>query len=121
MKNVPIIGKKYYYFDDGKIKISRRLEVIITDIIPFDEIDSEIFNLWNEDVQSCDWLYAKETDYFIKAYLKISDHIIENIIFVRNTDVDSGWFSIGWWGGRLDIDGSLNDNMLQLYNKILNK
>ena len=34
--------------------------------------------------------------------------LIEKIIFVRTVKNNDGWFSLGFWGGRLDIDGSLN-------------
>lgn len=37
----PVLGQKYNYFHDGKIRISRRMEVKITEIIPFSEIDLE--------------------------------------------------------------------------------
>jgi hypothetical protein len=110
---VPILGKKYNYFDDGKIKPSRRMEVIITGVIPFDEIDLETLNDWKEEVEECDWLYAKETDFFIKGDLKVFDDKIEKIIFVRTTNNSEGWFSLGYWAGRLDIDGSLN-NLLSI-------
>lgn len=104
----PFLGQTYNYFDDGKIKPSRRMDVVITEIIPFDKIDSENFELWKEEVEQCHWLYAKETDFFVKADLKVSDNKTEKIIFVRTINNNDGWFSIGWWGGRLDIDGSLN-------------
>ena len=104
----PVLGQTYNYFDDGKIRPSRRMEVVITEIIPFSEIDLETLNYWKEEVEECDWLYAKETDFFVKGDLKVSDDKIEKIIFVRTINNNNGWFSLGWWGGRLDIDGSLN-------------
>ena len=104
----PVLGQTYNYFDDGKIRESRRMAVVITEIIPFSEIDEETLNDWKEEVEECDWLYAKETDYFVKADLKVSDDKVEKIIFVRTINNNGGWFSLGWWGGRLDIDGSLN-------------
>ncbi len=104
----PVLGQTYNYFDDGKIRLARRMEVVITEIIPFNEIDSETMELWNKEVEECDWLYAKETDYFVKADLKIADGKPEKIIFVRTRGNLNGWFSLGWWGGILDIDGSLN-------------
>ena len=103
----PVLGQTYNYFDDGKIRPSRRMRVTITEIIPFSEIDEETLNDWKEEVKQCDWLYAKETDYFVKADLKVSDNKTEKIIFVRTIN-NNGWFSLGWWGVRLDIDGSLN-------------
>lgn len=101
------INKIYNYFDDGKIRESRRLPILITEIIPFEKIDSEILEQWKEEVEQCHWLYAKETDFFIKGILKISEDKSEEIYFVRTTDNNPGWFSLGFWGGRLDLDGSL--------------
>jgi hypothetical protein len=99
MINYIEIGKTNYY-DDGKIRESRRSSVIVTDIIPFGKIDKSILNLWSEEVESCGFLYANETDFFISGIL---DN--EKIFFVRT--IDGGWFSIGYNGGRLDYDGSL--------------
>ena len=65
MKELPVIGKTYNCFDDGKIRESRKYEVTITDIIPFKKADEETLKLWEEEGLSCDWLF-KETDYFIK-------------------------------------------------------
>ncbi|MFA7307604.1 MAG: hypothetical protein WC026_13130 [Hyphomicrobium sp.] len=100
------IGKTYNYFDDGKINESRKIPVLITEIIPFDKIDFETLNLWIEEVEECGWLYAKETDFFVKGTLKITESKKEEIIFVR-TKTNNSWFSMGWWGGILDVDGSL--------------
>lgn len=100
-------NETYNYFDDGKISESRRSSVVITEVIPFDKIDKETFSEWEEEVNECDWLYAKETDYFIKANLILGENNIESITFVRT--LNNGWFSLGWFGGRLDYDGSLYD------------
>ena len=37
-KEIPVIGKTYNYFDDGKIKESRRSQVVVMDVIPFGEL-----------------------------------------------------------------------------------
>jgi len=105
---LPEIGKIYHYFDDGKIRLTRREEVIITEIIPFNEIDSETLRDWKEEVIKCHWLYAKETDYFIKAELKIEKDLYY-LVFVRT--LDNRWFSLGWWAGVLDVDGTLNNRL----------
>jgi len=107
MENI-IIGKTYNYFDDGKIKPSRMHEVVITEIIPFNKIDSETLYIWKDEVHDSHWLFTKETDYFVKADLNIG-YGIEKIIFVRS--VNGGWFSFGFWAGRLDIDGSLTKSL----------
>ncbi len=102
----PVLGQSYHYFDDGKIRLSRRLDVEITSIIPFNEIDSETLLSWETEVNQCRWLYAKNTDYFVKGSLDTGDNEIKEIIFVRC--IYNGWFSLGWWAGRLDTDGTLN-------------
>ena len=106
------LNKVYNYFDDGKINKSRRLFVTITDIIPFDKIDKQILSLWKKDVENCYWLYAKTTDFFIKGNLQISKNNIQEVFFVRTiNDNNCGWFSIGCWAGRLDVDGSLINSL----------
>ena len=34
-QTIPVVGKTCHYFDDGKIKLSRRSEVLITEVIPY--------------------------------------------------------------------------------------
>ena len=107
MKNeIPVIGKTYNYFDDGKIKESRRSQVVVVDVIPFDKIDDETLRLWKEEVEECYWIYENETDYFIKANLIEFD---EDLIFVRAKN--NQWFSFNSFvsDGVLDVDGSLNE------------
>lgn len=56
----PVLGQTYNYFDDGKISPSRRMEVVITEIIPFNEIDAETLEYWKEEVEECNWLTQKK-------------------------------------------------------------
>ena len=107
-KNIKI-NNTYAYFDDGKIKVSRKHDVTIVDIIPFDEIYHDILELWKEEVCLSSHLYSKETDFFLKGILDIDDNKTEEIYFVRT--LDNGWFSLGFWGGRLDVDGSLTKKL----------
>lgn len=100
-ENKIIVGKTYSYFDDGKIRNSREYPCIITAVIPFNQIDEDTLALWKEEVEECYWLYAKETDFFVKAAL-IFPKGIEKVVFVR-TKKDT-WFSLGWWGGLLDTE-----------------
>ena len=109
--SLPIIGQTYNFFDDGKISLTRRMDVVITEIIPFKKIDSNTSKFWKGDIAGLDYLYAKNTDYFIKAELKISESKTTEIIFVRT--VDNGWFSLGFWCGRLDVDGTLIKQLKQ--------
>jgi len=75
-------------------------------VIPFNKIDKETLFEWMDEVKYIDWLYAKETDYFVKGIL-IEEGLNPDVevVFVRT--LDGGWFSLGWWAGRLDIDGKL--------------
>ena len=110
---VPEVGKEYYIFDDGKIKPSRLGITTVLEVIPFQECkDSELLEVWQNEVEECYWLYAPETDYFIMAE-SVGDP--EPSYFVRTED--GGWFSLGWFGARLDIDGSLYAKMREWYSE----
>jgi hypothetical protein len=107
---VPEVGKEYKAFDDGKIRPSRLEVVKILEVIPFKECqDNELISNWTVEVADCYWLYAQETDYFVKA-----EYDDETAYFVRTKD--GGWFSLGWFGSRLDIDGSLYEKMKEWYD-----
>jgi hypothetical protein len=108
-ETIPVVGKTYHYFDDGKIKVSRRGKVVITDVIPFEKISQDTLNKWQAEVEECDWLYAQNTDFFVKAESTLFDSPFHDIIFVRTKD--DNWFSFGFLAGRLDIDGSLNEQL----------
>lgn len=103
------LNKIYDYFDDGKINESRRLPVKITNITAFNEINEYTLNEWLQEVKECDWLYSKETDYFLFGELQITEGSFERVIFVRT--INHGWFSLGFWAGRLDIDGKLKESL----------
>jgi RimJ/RimL family protein N-acetyltransferase len=108
LQPVPELDKEYHAFDDGKVKPSRHSIATVTKIIPFAEADAELLDDWRQNVEESYWLYAPETDYFIRAAY---DDTIEH--FVRTTD--GGWFSIGWFGARLDVTGQLYKNMIDFY------
>ena len=110
LQPVPEVGKEYHAFDDGKIRPSRLEVVKITELIPFDKADEELINEWKQEVEECYWLYATETDYFAKG-----EWDDETSYFVRTED--GGWFSLGWFGSRLDIDGDLYKKMIEWYSK----
>lgn len=114
LQPVPEVGKEYHIFDDGKIRPSRHyIAKIVKLIYPEDAYEiTALYKAWQEQVEECYWLFAKETDYFVVAE---SDYDKDLIYFVRTTD--GGWFSIDypgcWMGARLDIDGSLYNEMLK--------
>ena len=108
---VPEVGKEYHIFDDGKVKPCRHYIAKILEVIPFNEFkDEEVLEMWREEVEECYWLFAENTDYFVKADT-------ENGIayFVRTTY--GAWFSLGFWAARLDIDGSLYKIMVEQYGE----
>ena len=110
LQPVPELDKEYHTFDDGKVKPSRHSIATITKIIPFADADSELLDTWKQNVEECYWLYAPETDYFVRAtYDDTTEH------FVRTTD--GGWFSLGWFGARLDVTGKLYKSMIEFYGE----
>ena len=113
LQPVPDVGKEYHIFDDGKIRPNRHYVIKILEVIPFSEFtDSDMLEVWREEIKECYWLYAQETDYFVKT-----DYDGDGMVayFVRTTD--GGWFSLGWFGARLDIDGSLYEKLIEYYGK----
>ena len=110
---VPEVGKEYHAFDDGKVNFGRHYMTRVTEVIPFAEVNDEaLLDEWRQEVMDCYWLYATETDYFIKAE---SEDEEEPSYFVRTKD--GGWFSLGWFGSRLDTDGSLYSSMLEQFKE----
>ena len=91
---LPELYKKYDCYDDGKIRESRKYQVLITDIIPFDKADEELIYEWHTQVLECHWLFAQETDYFIFA-VSYEQWLPQVEIFVRT--LDGGWFGLGEW------------------------
>ena len=100
---VPEVGKEYHTFDDGKINPSRHSITTVTAVIPFSDcFDLDLLEVWNNEKRACPWLYSSKTDYFVKAEYEDEE---ESSYFVRT--IDGGWFSLGLFGSRLDVDGSL--------------
>lgn len=113
LQPVPEVGKEYHIFDDGKMSPSRYFTAKITKVLPFDKVvnpESQLYKAWEENIKEAYWLFAQDTDYFVKAE---SSYDKNPLYFVRT--VDGGWFSIDypncWMGARLDIDGELYKSM----------
>ena len=106
-KPIPELGKTYTSFDDGKINSSRAFGVIIQKIIPFKDITKEVLGIWQEEVDTCTWLYAKQTDFFIEGELSIGEGDTTQVFYVRTHEGE--WFSLGYWAGKLDVDGNLEE------------
>lgn len=105
---VPEVNKEYHAFDDGKISPSRHDIVKVLEVIPFEIAEPWLIESWKKNVEECYWLYDKETDYFIKTECEGEE---DPSYYVRTTD--GGWFSIGWWGARLDVTGKLYEGMVK--------
>ena len=114
LQPLPEVGKEYHIFDDGKISYGRHYIAKILKLIPYEDAReiTALHKAWEEQVAECYWLYNKTTDYFVMAE---SDYDKDPLYFVRTKD--GGWFSIDypscWMGARLDIDGSLYNEMLK--------
>lgn len=107
MNKLPKIGEIYDCYDDGKIRDSRRYSVKIKGIIPFYQANNDIISEWRQAVDTYNWLFDRETDYFIIADSYEIPSEITQSIFVRT--INKGWFSIGDLlnSGRLDLDGDM--------------
>ena len=103
LSRVPNCGERFHFFDEGKSSPSRHFVVEINKVIAFDQLQSEeLIKEIKTEQKDCGWLYAPNTDYVLHGNLLDTD--IEPIWFIR--DLYGGWFSIGFWAGELDIDGS---------------
>lgn len=116
---VPEVGKEYHIFDDGKISPSRHFIAKITKVLPFEKVadpESQLYKAWEENIKEAYWLFAQDTDYFVKAESSYDEN---PLFFVRT--IDGGWFSIDypnvWMGARLDIDGHLYEKMKECYGE----
>lgn len=119
LQPVPEVGKEYHIFDDGKISPSRHFIAKITKVLPFEKVadpESQLYKAWEENIKEAYWLFAQDTDYFVKAESSYDEN---PLFFVRT--IDGGWFSIDypnvWMGARLDIDGHLYEKMKECYGE----
>lgn len=120
---VPEVGKEYHIFDDGKISPSRHYIIEVVEVIPAMQsagLYPELYDAWKENVKEAYWLFAEDTDFFVKA---TSNYDVNPLYFVRTTD--GGWFSIDypnvWMGARLDIDGELYKSMMEFGRYLRNE
>ena len=102
---LPKVNQIYNCFDDGKINHSRLYTVNVKEVVSFNKIDNITLKEWKEEVKQCYWLYAEETDYFIKT----ENGEDGDAVFVRTKD--GGWFSIGEFMNRgLTIKSSISQS-----------
>ena len=119
---VPHVGEVRHFFDDGKMSESRHYIATITKVIPYKKAPQKLKKIWKNQRWNCYWLYAYETDYFIKASIPGYDK--NPIWFVRTKR--GGWFSFEtvacWMSGRLmeagfDYEEWKNENIIKYVRK----
>ena len=134
--DLPVIGEEYYFYDDGKINLSRQYRVLVTKVVPYAEGCTKLYRIDQEDVSAhlpehlqdrnahpitwgalfdlsakeYNWLFSKTTDYFVEA-----EYIENNPSW--NTEKPykllfarshGGFYTIDpFFNGRLDVTGSL--------------
>lgn len=118
--NIPTVGKQYNHYDDGKIRPSRHSVVKVTKVIPYNEVNDKLKILISSEQEECDWLYAPKTDFVVFADTINQDNsLTKEQIYIRTKD--NGWFSIDnetyFDSGRLDIDHTLTDSVIELLYK----
>ena len=118
MLPVPQVGEVRHFFDDGKMSDSRHYIATIKTVIPYKKASQNLKKVWKEERWRCYWVYAYETDYFIKASIPEYDN--KPIWFVRSKY--GGWFSIDYMGwlmsGRLMGSDFNYEEWKKKYNNI---
>lgn len=139
---LPEVGKVYYFYDDGKISVSRQYKVRVKEIIPFSEAKDHVYCVDREDIlyqlnrynleaptydkiwemakKEYDWILTGNTDYII-----VGEYVDKNPSWctIKNYDMLFARSSYGWYtcddyyNGRLDVDGRLTKELNEPYIK----
>lgn len=136
-KEIPEVGHYYHFWDDGKTSSSRhyicRVEGLLTNdeakhlSVTVPEWDFEerkevqhtmtLYEQWEYEKNKCNWLYADETDYFVRISCPVYD---ENDLYAVRTK-NGGWFTFdiqtSWQSGRLDVDGDIYKELVEEYGE----
>lgn len=115
-KPIPKVNQTYMFFDDGKISYSRMYQATVKQVMVYDDAPDKVKKAFERESKTHDWIWNKTTDYIIACDIKDYD---KNLIWFART-VDGGWFSMDvdkeWQGGRLDVDGKLEDYLVSLFD-----
>lgn len=115
-KLIPKVNQTCMFFDDGKISYSRMYQATVKQVMVYDDAPDKVKKAFERESKTHDWIWNKTTDYIIACDIKDYDNNL--IWFARTTD--GGWFSMdvdkSWQGGRLDIDGKLEDYLVSLFD-----
>ena len=128
MEPIPVVGEFYHFWDDGKSSIGRHYIAKVEGIISLDEskeiifikeddygdiIISSLYDIWKSEKEHLDFLFAQETDYFIKCSIPKYD---KDFCYFTRTKY-GGWFSMKttcWWqGGKLDVTGEKYKSIIE--------
>ena len=115
-KPIPKVNQTCMFFDDGKVSYSRMYQATVKQVMVYDDAPDKVKKAFERESKTHDWIWNKTTDYIIACDIKDYDN---NLIWFART-VDGGWFSMdvdkSWQGGRLDIDGKLEDYLVSLFD-----
>ena len=115
-KPIPKVKHTCMFFDDGKISYSRMYQATVKQGMVYDDAADKVKKAFERESKAHDWIWNKTTDYIIACDIKYYDN---NLIWFART-VDGGWFSMdvdkSWQGGRLDVDGELEDYLVSLFD-----
>ena len=113
---IPKVNQTCMFFDDGKISYSRMYQATVKQVMVYDDAPDKVKKAFERESKTHDWIWNKTTDYIIACDIKDYD---KNLIWFART-VDGGWFSMdvdkSWQGGRLDVDGELEDYLVSLFD-----
>ena len=107
------IGKKYNFFDDGKISLNRHYIAEVTDIIPFENFHMKNYICDEIDrYQDYKYLYVKEPEKVIVA--KIYNYIQGPFFFIKMNNNTGNYFSTNdvYWDGELCTKQWCIDNIV---------
>ena len=115
-KPIPKVNQTCMFFDDGKVSYNRMYQATVKQVMVYDDAPDKVKKAFERESKTHDWIWNKTTDYIIACDIKDYD---KNLIWFART-VDGGWFSMdvdkSWQGGRLDIDGKLEDYLVSLFD-----
>lgn len=115
-KPIPKVNQTCMFFDDGKISYSRMYQATVKQVMKFNDAPDKVKKAFERESKTYDWIWDKTTDYIIACDIKDYD---KNLIWFART-TDGGWFSMdvdkAWQGGRLDVDGKLEDYLVSLFD-----
>lgn len=117
LKPIPKVNQTCMFFDDGKISYSRMYQATVKQVMVYNDAPDKVKKAFERESKTHDWIWNKTTDYIVACEIKDYDN--RSLIWFART-VDGGWFSMDvdrtWQGGRLDIDGELEDYLVSLFD-----